>query len=215
MKRILCALLLVSLASCVTDKPGEPAAVPANLSTMNEAAERYVKIVLAVGLHDTDYVDSYYGPPEWRTAAEAEKASLELIQSRALAVQRDLASIDPGTDAMTRLRHTYLSRQIAAVLFRIEMLQGKKFTFDQESKGLYDAVAPHHDEAFFEGVRQKLEAELPGEGELADRIDRYRSAFIIPRKSSTPFSRPPSAVAGSGPSSTSLCRRRRPSASST
>ena len=34
-------------------------------------AEQYVKLVLAVGQHDGDYVDAYYGPPDWRTQAEA------------------------------------------------------------------------------------------------------------------------------------------------
>jgi hypothetical protein len=33
------------------------------------AAEQYVKLVLAVGHHDPDYVDAFYGPKEWRDAA--------------------------------------------------------------------------------------------------------------------------------------------------
>ena len=32
---------------------------------MNTLAEQYVRLVLAVGQHDADYVDAYYGPPEW------------------------------------------------------------------------------------------------------------------------------------------------------
>ena len=42
-------------------------------TTMNTLAERYVRLVLAVGQHDADYVDAYYGPPEWRKEAEAQK----------------------------------------------------------------------------------------------------------------------------------------------
>lgn len=37
---------------------------------MNSIADRYVQLVLAVGQHDPDFVDAYYGPPEWKTAAE-------------------------------------------------------------------------------------------------------------------------------------------------
>ena len=33
-------------------------------------AEQYVKLVLAVGQHDGDYVDAFYRPPEWRKEAE-------------------------------------------------------------------------------------------------------------------------------------------------
>ena len=38
---------------------------------MSLLAERYVRLVLALGQHDADYVDAYYGPPEWRREAEA------------------------------------------------------------------------------------------------------------------------------------------------
>ena len=42
---------------------------------MRTIAERYVRLVLAVGQHDADYVDAFYGPPEWRKDAEAAKES--------------------------------------------------------------------------------------------------------------------------------------------
>ncbi len=43
---------------------------------MNTIAERYVKLVLAVGQHDPAYVDAFYGPAEWKAAAEAGKRPL-------------------------------------------------------------------------------------------------------------------------------------------
>ena len=46
---------------------------------MNSAAETYVKLVLAVGEHDSDYVDAFYGPPEWRDAARATAAHSTLV----------------------------------------------------------------------------------------------------------------------------------------
>ena len=46
-------------------------------SPMNDIAERYVKLVLALGQHDADYVDAYYGPPEWKQQAESRKAPLD------------------------------------------------------------------------------------------------------------------------------------------
>ena len=39
-------------------------------------AEQYVKLVLAVGQHDGDYVDAFYGPPEWRKEAEGARQPL-------------------------------------------------------------------------------------------------------------------------------------------
>ncbi len=50
---------------------------------MNAVAERYVHLVLALGQHDPDYVDAFYGPAEWKTQAEKEKKSLDAIGAEA------------------------------------------------------------------------------------------------------------------------------------
>jgi hypothetical protein len=153
-------------------------------NTMNTLAERYVRLVLAVGQHDADYVDAYYGPPEWRKEAEAQKLPLTEIASRASALARDVAAAKPPVtaDEMTQLRHQYLARQLEAVRARVSMLTGTRLRFDEESKALYDAVAPRHTEADFAEVLKQLEAKLPGQGLLIDRYDRFRSGFVVPRE---------------------------------
>src|SRR5580765_3458815 len=82
-------------------------------TTMNTLAERYVRLVLAVGQHDADYVDAYYGPPEWRKEAEAQKLPLTEIASRASALAQAIAGAKPPVtaDELTRLRYQYLARQ--------------------------------------------------------------------------------------------------------
>ena len=153
-------------------------------NTMNTLAERYVRLVLAVGQHDADYVDAYYGPPEWRKEAEAEKLPLTEIASRASTLARDVAAAKPPVtaDEMTQLRHQYLARQLEAARARVSMLAGTRLRFDEESKALYDAVAPMHTEADFAEVLKQLEAKLPGQGLLIDRYDRFRSRFLVPRE---------------------------------
>ena len=150
---------------------------------MNALAERYVKLVLAVGQHDTDYVDAYYGPPEWRKEADAAKPPLATIDGEAVAVLASLAATTPAATAeeLLRLRHRYLTRQLEALRARVSMLQGMKLSFDEESKALYDAVAPTHTEAEFDAVLKDLEARLPGQGSLVERLDRFRARFIIPK----------------------------------
>ena len=54
--RLLLPLLFFALA-CTT-------ATSYDSQRMNQISERYVKLVLAMGEHDADYVDAYYGPPE-------------------------------------------------------------------------------------------------------------------------------------------------------
>ena len=134
-------------------------------------AERYVKLVLALGEHDADYVDAYYGPPEWRDAAKGR--TLDDIREEALLILSNVR----GEGA----RAAYQNRQLEALVARIEILQGRKFSFDQESKALYDAVAPHHSEQHFRTLLRDLDAALPGSGAVAPRYESYRQQFVIPR----------------------------------
>ena len=152
---------------------------------MRPVAERYVRLVLAVGQHDADYVDAYYGPPEWRKAAEAEKLALAAIDQQAEALEKDIAAVTASSpvarDAeLWVLRRQYLARQMSALRARVSMLRGTRLTFDEESRALYDAVAPVQAEAEFATVLKQLEARLPGDGALIERYDRFKQAFVIP-----------------------------------
>ncbi len=150
---------------------------------MNQLAERYVKLVLALGQHDADYVDAYYGPPEWRKEAESAKAPLAQIDADAATLERSLASSAPaaGAGEIDRLRHTYLMKQVSALRTRVAMLSGRTLTFDEESKALYDAVAPTNDPATFQRIVEELGKRLPGSGSVLERYDAFRSRFAIPR----------------------------------
>lgn len=163
---------------------------------LKNVAERYVRLVLAVGMHDTDYVDAYYGPPEWRKDVEAEKLPLDEIDKRAEVLRADVAKAPAAPplkddEELWRLRLQYLERQLLALRARVSMLQGKRLTFDEESRALYDAVAPRQTEATFEAVLAKLDKQLPGQGpasakatagrSLIQRYEKFKSAFIIPR----------------------------------
>ncbi|HYU34785.1 MAG TPA: hypothetical protein VEW48_21760 [Thermoanaerobaculia bacterium] len=154
---------------------------------MNRIATAYVKLVLALGQHDPDYVDAYYGPPEQKTEVESQgKRPLVEIRSEATALLSELGTQPPvatGPDAgLLRLRHEYLTRQLQSLVSRVDQLGGQRMTFDEESKALYDAVAPHYDESHFQGILGQLDAALPGDGPLVDRLDHFRQSFVIQRE---------------------------------
>lgn len=148
---------------------------------MNPLAETYVKLALAAGVHDGDYVDAYYGPAEWRTAAEAEKLPLAEVRTRLDVLGRDLAKVDTaGFDDLGRRRHAYLSKVVAALSTRLAIVAGGKFPFDDESLLIYDTVAPRQDASHYEAVVAELSKALPGEGPVAARYQAFRNQFIIP-----------------------------------
>jgi hypothetical protein len=148
---------------------------------MKAIAEAYVKLVLAMGPHDPDYVDAYYGPPEWRTEAETTKRSLADIRSDAEAQIAALGPAPAQGDEMDRLRHQYLGCQLKSLISRVDMLAGQRLSFDEESKALYNAVAPTHTEAELEAMVAEMADLLPGDGPLVDRFEAYRDGFVIPQ----------------------------------
>ena len=99
---------------------------------LNGIAERYVKLVLAMGEHDPDYVDAYYGPAEWKTNADTEKKPLDAIATEAKRLTETLAKISKPTDEMERLRGAYLVKQLSALQARVRMLNGERLKFDEE-----------------------------------------------------------------------------------
>ena len=173
------SLLLVWLAALA----GAAAATedPEVGSSMDPIAEGYVKLVLAVGQHDEDYVDAYYGPPAWRPAPGAPRRDLDALRREADTLIERLGPTPPR-DELLALRHEYLTRQLRAVDARLRMLQGERLSFDEESRALYDAVAPTHQASDFEEVLRQLDRRLPGDGPLIGRYEAYKRAFIIPKE---------------------------------
>jgi hypothetical protein len=171
--------LVLSLATLYGQTP-----VPAPAtSRMDALAEQYVRTVLALGRHDADYVDAYYGPPEWRKESEGRKMDLDAIAGQARALRSDLTPLTPaaGADELARLRWQYLDRQLSALEARVRMLKGERLSFDDESKALYDAVAPTYPTSHFQAIIDKLEKRFPGQGSLAVRYDTWRKPFAIPK----------------------------------
>ena len=152
---------------------------------MNAVAERYAHLVLALGQHDPDYVDAFYGPVEWKTQAEKEKKSLDAIGAEAVELSATLAKTpDAATsgDEMLKLRREYLQKQISALAARVRMLKGEKLKFDDESRALYDAVAPTFPDSHFIQIISQLESKSPGKNPLWERYENWRKPFVIPKE---------------------------------
>ena len=153
----------------------------ARADDLNGCAERYVKLVLAMGEHDPDYVDAYYGPAEWKKHADTERKPLDAIATEAKQLTDTLAKISKPTDEMERLRGAYLTKQLSALQARVHMLKGERLKFDEESQALYDAIAPTFSETHFQEILARLEPKLPGKGSLLQRYENWRRAFVIPK----------------------------------
>lgn len=150
-------------------------------SDLSRLAKDYVDLALAAGVHDGDYVDAYYGPPEWRAAAEAAKLPLPEVRARLKQLHENLTTLNPaGLDTASLKRHAYLTKVVQALQARLALVAGEKLAFDEESRLIYDTVAPQHDAAYYDAVLAELDQALPGEGSVAARYQGFRNQFIIP-----------------------------------
>jgi hypothetical protein len=205
------ATVLAGVLAMVLGGTAPPSrAASEDLTRMNGIAESYVKLVLAVGQHDANYVDAFYGPAEWKQAAEkAGKRPLPELRAEAQSLLGALASLpvpaasgaagagatgpgagaavpprphdqDEGESALPRLRHRYLEKQLSALAAHVDALSGARMSFDEESKALYDVIAPTYDAKHFQAILDRLEGVVPGEGPLAARIEAFRRRFVIP-----------------------------------
>jgi hypothetical protein len=172
------ALALITIAAA-PQRSGTPGG---NADRMATISREYVRLVLALGKHDADYVDAYYGPDDIKREAEAANLSLDAIAKSVGTLIEWVKGVPAaGNDELSRLRHQYLEKQLGAMAARVRMLKGERFSFDEESKLLYDAVAPRYDEAHFQTMLDRLDTRFPGSGPLVDRYDAWKKAFVIPR----------------------------------
>ncbi|WP_258406134.1 hypothetical protein [Shewanella aegiceratis] len=147
--------------------------------TLNQYAAEYVKLVLAIGHHEPLYVDAYYGPAKWQ--AEASMLSLPELASRCALLVNQLANVGQDQPCqLLRERHGFLSKQLGSVATYLKRLMGHAFSFDAESRLLYDTQAPKLNLSDFSEVLARIDSLLPGEGTLTKRFDAYRSQFIVP-----------------------------------
>jgi len=154
-------------------------------TAMTRVAKRYVRAVLALGEHDADYVDAYYGPPEWREEVAAAPPSLETIDATAASLLAELRGLPSALAEPLELRRRYLVRQVEALRSRVDVLRGAHMTFDQESRALYDVAASAVPEARFTSVIAALDSLLPADSAAEDssvpaRYDAWRARFVIP-----------------------------------
>lgn len=151
---------------------------------MDLIAEKYVKLVLIIGLYDADYVDAYYGPEEWRPADTDKHDSFPFDELNKKVI--DLTDLCKDIDInklsyLEKKRLLFLTKQLESAQAKIKMLNGEKFSFDEESKQLYDAVAPTYEKGYYEKILSELEQIVPGRGNLQERLNNYRNEFVIPK----------------------------------
>lgn len=181
---VLSLAAICSLVACQPDTNGAPpaGAAPGTQAgaPLDQTAEDYVHLVLAMGPHDENYVDSYFGPEAWIDAAVASYPTLESIRTAADGLLVGLSDLESPQDDLVRRRAEGLEKRLIALQARIDIVSGVPLSFDEETRLVFDAVAPDYDAAHFDAILEQLDALLPGEGDLSERARTFWDQFVIP-----------------------------------
>lgn len=190
------ALALASaamLSGCAAERGARPAPAaevaavevrraPASARALDAIAAEYLRTTLEIGTHEAGYIDAYYGPPELKTAAEAaprEKAAL-LAATRDLTARLAIAA-RRLSDPVDRRRAAFLRAQLRAAETRLMMKQGTRFAFADEAERLFGVRPQLKPLADYDRHLAAVEALVPGDGALAERVEAYLDRFTIPK----------------------------------
>jgi hypothetical protein len=170
--RILALLFAFLVTACATATPPAPAA-------MDPVARDYVRLILAIGEHEEGYVDAYYGPPEWQAEAKANKRSVAVLKTDADRLIAALGATSATGDAAAR--RAFLLAHLRAARTRLDMIEGARPAFQDEAEALF-AIRPElRPLSSYDPVLARVEALVPGPGPLAERVEAFRSRYVVPR----------------------------------
>ena len=140
-----------------------------------------MRLALALGEHDNDYVDAYFGPAEWRDEASRQALSLADIATAADELVAALQAINAANaESLLKLRRNFLLAHLQSLAAVSRVRDGLELSFDEESQSIYGFVAPSYPPEHYAEALQKLDAMLPGDGPTHERYREFRQQYRIP-----------------------------------
>jgi hypothetical protein len=137
--------------------------------------ERYVMLGLRLGKHIDGLVDGYFGPPELQATVDAEQleAPEALVEeSRALLAEVDSSDYDGQ-------RARWLSAQLEGLGCAAELVAGAELSWPDAVRRCYGVDVEVTPEERFEAAHERLDEALPGNGDLAARLQSWEQTQYV------------------------------------
>lgn len=186
---LIAAALLASSTGAWAQSPPPP---PPTLSALQQAeaelasvASSYVHLGLEADTHERGYVDAYFGPEVYKTAAEANPRDLASLIAIARSLVAELDVIAPrlraaGADPLQSRRLAALRGALVAADTRLQMIGGARFPFATEAQGLFATTPALLPLSHYDAILARLETLIAGDGPLAARVDAFNERYTIP-----------------------------------
>jgi len=142
----------------------------------------YLRLAFHVDRLVPGFIDAYFGPPQWKTEAEAEGDIPPADLHRdAKVLLRDIAFI------ADELRREWLTKQVTAMIATLRRVEGETLPFEEELWLVYDIHPQWTDERVFEDALRQMGGLLPGTESLADRMEAWDKQFDVPKEKLLPL----------------------------
>src|SRR5688572_13911180 len=169
-------LAALQLATLPVPTPSSPEA-----AKLDAIAKSFVTMSLEVENYDPGFVDAYYGPPEWQTAAKAKPRTADQLKAEAARLVAAATQVNPAQlSAIEKKRRAYLIGQSKAAGVRLDMAGGKHLPFVEEAQALFGARPQIKPLSDYDPILARIAALAPGEGDLSDRVEAFYARYNIP-----------------------------------
>ncbi|MEO9968343.1 MAG: hypothetical protein ABJG15_00720 [Hyphomonadaceae bacterium] len=148
-------------------------------SQLDVLGAQFVELALHMGRLDSNYVDAYHGPDIWKTTTDAMTPDAERLAGDIDSLKMMLAAFD-SEDQSEAVRKAQLGKLLRAMSVRLKVVTGEAVAFDTEVSEIYDVTPPIYDLSKYDAVLAEIDALVPGEGDLAARVDAFRNSLAIP-----------------------------------
>jgi len=171
--RLWLGLVLVLALSACAPRPQE--------TDLSPLAERYVRLALEIGAHEEGYIDAYYGPGEWKTEAEANPRSTAELKQLADGLLAEInGALETMSDPAQQRRARALAAYVSSARFRLDMIDGETAPFVEEARRLFALRPALRPLESYDPVLARIDALVPGRGDLATRVQAFRDRYIVP-----------------------------------
>ncbi|WP_380876071.1 hypothetical protein ACFB49_07200 [Sphingomonas sp. DBB INV C78] len=146
---------------------------------MDALAESYVRLVLRVAAHEPAYLDAYFGPESWKADAERTAGTPQSLIADADRLTTSLKALPQGKGIEVQ-RRAFLLAQLGAVRTKLAQMAGAKpLPYADEALAFYGISPPAGTLADLDPALARIDALLPGEGPLADRVAAFRKLYEV------------------------------------
>ncbi len=175
---LIIAFCLGAVVSCSSEKEtGDNAGSQINIDYV---AENYIILAFRLNKFDHNYIDNYFGPDSLKAIGEKDSTGLKEIIARG---NQLLAILDTimGSNADLKVRKKFISAMLGALVAKAQILDGKKYNFDEECKALYGVNVPILQENYYQKILVKIDSILPpSKKNLNERYEEFAANFVVP-----------------------------------